>query len=336
MKILICESPGIMKYAEADIPKPGKGESLLRIRKVGICGTDIHAYAGNQPFFDYPRILGHEIAADYVEGDAAGFQSGDLVTVIPYLSDGTDIASRLGRPNCATNVQVLGVHRDGAMAEYLVVPSAVIRKAAGLTYDDLVLVEPIAIGAHALSRAALKSGEYTLVIGAGPIGLGIISLANLLGSQVIAMDIDEYRLQQAKNLGAKFLINPNEADVVEKLAAITQGDMPTLVIDATGNQKAINSAFQYMSHGARYVLVGLQKETIQFSHPEFHKRESTLMSSRNALASDFEFVMEKFQERSLLASDFITNRVSFSDAAALFSDPSKPLLKGIKTIIEFD
>lgn len=336
MKKLVCIEPGRLVYEEADIPAPGKGESLLRIRKIGICGTDIHAFAGRQPFFTYPRVLGHEVAADYVEGDAEGFTPGDKVTVIPYFTEGKDIASRMGKPNCTNDMRVLGVHIDGAMAEYVVVPSHAIRKSVDLDYDDLVLVEPLSIGAHGIQRGGIISGEFVLVMGAGPIGLGIIALVNIAGGKVIALDVDDSRLAYAEELGASYTVSARDADVQEQLATITDGDMPTLLFDATGNTVAINSAFQYMAHGARYVLVGLQKEEIHFSHPEFHKREGTLMSSRNALASDFEYVMQRLQDKSLDAQQFITRRVSFAEAADLFSDNSKPLLSGIKTVIEFD
>ncbi|RZF60390.1 zinc-binding alcohol dehydrogenase family protein [Sphingobacterium corticibacterium] len=336
MKKLVCVEPGRFAYEDVDIPTPGKGESLLRIRKIGICGTDIHAFAGRQPFFSYPRVLGHEVAADYVEGDAAGFVPGDKVTVIPYFTEGKDIASRMGKPNCTNDMRVLGVHIDGAMAEYVVVPSHALRKEEGLDYDDLVLVEPLSIGAHGIQRGGVIPEEFVLVIGAGPIGLGIIALANIAGGKVIALDVDDIRLAYAKALGASYTISALDADVHAQLANITNGDMPTLLFDATGNTAAINNAFQYMAHGARYVLVGLQKEEIHFSHPEFHKREGTLMSSRNALANDFEYVMQHLQDKSLDAAQFITRRVNFTNAAELFSDPSKPLLSGIKTIIEFN
>jgi len=336
MKKLVCVEPGRLVYEETDVPKPGKGESLLRVRKIGICGTDIHAFAGRQPFFTYPRVLGHEVAADYVEGDAEGFLPGDKVTVIPYFTEGKDIASRMGKPNCTNDMRVLGVHIDGAMTEYVVVPSQALRKEEGLDYDDLVLVEPLSIGAHGLQRGGIAPGEFTLVIGAGPIGLGIIALANIAGGKVIALDVDDNRLAYAKDLGAAHTLSARDSDIHEQLATITGGDMPTLLFDATGNTTAINNAFQYMAHGARYVLVGLQKEEIHFSHPEFHKREGTLMSSRNALASDFAYVMQRMGDRSLDAQQFITRRVNFADAADLFRDPSKPLLSGIKTVIEFD
>ncbi|MFD1769217.1 zinc-binding alcohol dehydrogenase family protein [Sphingobacterium suaedae] len=336
MKKLICAEPGKFLYVDDEIPKPGIGQSLLRVRKIGICGTDIHAFAGRQPFFTYPRVLGHEVAADYVEGDAEGFVAGDKVTVVPYFTEGKDIASRMGKPNCTNDMRVLGVHIDGAMAEYVVVPSQALRKDDGLSYDDLVLVEPLAIGAHGIQRGGIVPGEFVLVIGAGPIGLGIIALAHIAGGKVIALDVDPSRLEHAKALGAQHTILASDDTVYQQVETLTEGDMPTLLFDATGNTMAINNAFQYMAHGARYVLVGLQKEEIHFSHPEFHKREGTLMSSRNALGSDFEYVMQRLKDKSLDPAQFITRRVKFQDAADLFTDPLKPLLSGIKTVIEFD
>ncbi|WDF68816.1 zinc-binding alcohol dehydrogenase family protein [Sphingobacterium oryzagri] len=336
MKKLICAEPGTFVYADDDMPKAGAGQSLLRIRKIGICGTDIHAFAGRQPFFNYPRVLGHEVAADYVAGDAEGFSPGDKVTVVPYFTEGKDIASRMGKPNCTADMRVLGVHIDGAMAEYIVVPSASLRKEEGLGYDELVLVEPLAIGAHGIQRGGIVPGEFVLVIGAGPIGLGIIALSKIGGAKVIALDVDSARLETAAALGASYTISAKDSDVYEQIHTITKGDMPTLIFDATGNTIAINNAFQYMAHGARYVLVGLQKEEIHFSHPEFHKREGTLMSSRNALGSDFEYVMERLKDKSLKPEQFITRRVKFADAAALFADSTSPLSSGIKTVIEFD
>ncbi len=336
MKQLVCLEPGKFEYTQTAIPEPSVGQSLLRVRKIGICGTDIHAFAGNQPFFSYPRVLGHEVAAEYVRGDAEGFSQGDKVTVIPYFTKGVDIASRMGKPNCSSDMRVLGVHIDGAMAEYIVVPSHALRKQDGLEFDDLVLVEPLSIGAHGLQRGQLTIGENVLVVGAGPIGLGIIALASKAGGHVIALDMDEKRLAMAAALGAQATINAADNNVHQQISELTSGDMVTLIFDASGNKAAINNAFSYMAHGARYVLVGLQKQEIAFSHPEFHKREGTLMSSRNALSTDFEYVMQRLLAGEIRAEQFITNRVSFDQAAALFSDPSRPLLRGIKTIIEFD
>lgn len=336
MKTLVCVEPGKFEYNEAAMPAVKEGYSLLRIRRIGICGTDLHAYEGTQPFFAYPRILGHELAAEYVQGDAEGFVAGERVTFIPYFNCGKCIACRRGKPNCCTNIQVCGVHIDGGMAEYLTVPSYSLLHSEGLGFDELALVEPLAIGAHGVRRAGVEAGEFVLVIGAGPIGLGILEFARIAGGQVIAMDINEQRLAFCKEkLGIPYTVNPLTEDVTERLKAITNGDMPTVVIDATGSQKAIVNAFQYMAHGARYVLVGLQKGEISFSHPEFHKREATLMSSRNATKDDFRHVLDCMKKGQVSPSTYITHRVPFDAVKTEFAswlDPKTGVIKAMVSL----
>lgn len=335
MNKLICAEPGRFEYQESDIPSPKSGESLIKIRKVGVCGTDLHAFEGTQPYFSYPRVLGHELAADFVRGDAVGFEEGEALTIIPYFTKGLDIASRMGKPNCSVDMQVCGVHIDGGMAEYLVVPSVSLVKGEGLTHDELALIEPLAIGAHGIRRAQVIPNEFALVIGAGPIGLGIMEFARIAGARVIAMDVDQQRLDFAAQLGVSHLVHASAEDVEKQLLDITNGEMPTLLIDATGNTNAINNAFKYMAHGARYVLVGLQKNNISFSHPAFHKREGTLMSSRNALRADFEYVIQCLKNRQIDPNKYITKRIPFEEVKKQFSS----LLQSagnIKTIIEMN
>jgi 2-desacetyl-2-hydroxyethyl bacteriochlorophyllide A dehydrogenase len=332
MKQLVCITPGKLEYQEAQQPVCGPGQSLLKIKRIGICGTDLHAYEGTQPFFNYPRILGHELAAEFVEGDAEGFQKGERVTIIPYFNCGTCIACRNGKPNCCTSIQVCGVHVDGGMRDYLVVPSYSLLHGDNLGFEELALVEPLAIGAHGVRRAGVQPGEFVLVIGAGPIGLGIMEFARIAGAQVIAMDINEQRLSFCREkLQVSHTINAATDDVLQQ---ITNNDMPTVVIDATGSLKAINNAFQYMSHGARYVLVGLQKNEICFSHPEFHKREATLMSSRNATKQDFSQVMESMKLGLVNPATYITHRVLFSDVQKEFASWLKPETGVIKAMVE--
>lgn len=199
-----------------------------------------------------------------------------------------------GLPNCRTHLRVCGVHVDGGMAELLAVPAKLLVHGEGLSYDELALVEPLAIGAHGVRRAGVRPGEVVLVVGAGPIGLGIMEFGRSAGGRVIALAINEQRLAFCREkLGVAHTLNALAPAVREQLAALTGGDMPTVVIDATGSQKAILGAFQYLAHGGRLVLVGLQKGGISFSHPEFHKREATLMSSRNATRADFEHVIAR-------------------------------------------
>ena len=337
MRTLICVSPGGFEYGTAEIRKPQKSESLIHIQKVGICGTDLHAFEGTQPYFNYPRILGHEIAAKFVEGDAAGFSPGDNVTVMPYFSCGNCIACLAGKPNCCEKLEVCGVHRDGAMTEYLLVPSSSLLKGNVLSLEQLALVEPLAIGTHSLFRANVQANENVLVVGAGPIGLGIIAMAGLLKANVLAIDANDARLAFcSKNFKAAHTFNALQKDLKETIKEVTSGNMPTLVIDATGNQKAINQGFQYMAHGGRYVLVGLQKNDVTFSHPEFHKRESTLMSSRNATKADFEFVINALKSKQIDESKFLTHTMAFSQVKAQFSSLLQPENGVIKAMINMN
>ena len=341
MKTLVCVKPGEFEYREAEAPLARPGQSIIKIRRIGICGTDLHAFEGTQPFFDYPRILGHELAGDLVDLDQApGFMPGEAVTIIPYFNCGVCIACRNGKPNCCTTMKVCGVHVDGGMVEYLSVPSSFLVHGNGLTHDQLALVEPLAIGAHAVRRASIQPGEFVLVVGAGPIGLGTMESVRIAGGEVIAMDVNEDRLRFCREkLRVLHTVNAMGGDVIggdamEKLRHITRGDMPTVVIDATGSRKAINDAFQYMAHGARYVLVGLQKGEISFSHPEFHKREGTLMSSRNATREDFDKVIDSMKKGLIDPTTYITHRVGFGDVAAEFAGWLDPAGGVIKAMVE--
>ena len=337
MKFIVCEKPKEFILKEKAIPEPKEGEVLLKIKRIGICGTDIHAFGGTQPYFEYPRILGHELAAEYVKGNAKGFEPGDKVTFIPYFNCGKCVACRNGLTNCCVNIKVFGVHIDGGMAEYVAIPEQYLLHGQGLDYDQLALVEPLAIAAHGVRRAAVKPTDTVLVMGAGPIGIGLIQFAKIAGAKVIVMDINEYRLGFCKDeLNADETINPLHDDVAQKLAEITNGDMANVVIDATGNQKVMNSAFNYISHGGRFVLVGLQKGELSFSHPDFHKRESTLMSSRNATIEDFEYVMECLKNGKIDPKKYITHRTSFSEMISDFGQLIDPKNNVIKALIEIE
>jgi 2-desacetyl-2-hydroxyethyl bacteriochlorophyllide A dehydrogenase len=336
MKALVCIRPGAFEYKDIDAPLAGPGQAIIKIRRIGICGTDLHAFEGTQPYFEYPRILGHELAGDLVDFDKApGFVPGEAVTFIPYFNCGVCIACRRGKPNCCTTLKVCGVHIDGGMVEYLSVPSSSLVHGDGLSYDELALVEPLAIGAHAVRRAAVAEGEFVLVVGAGPIGLGTMESARITGGQVIAMDINEDRLAFCRDrLHLLHTVNAAGDDVMDRLRHITAGDMPTVVIDATGSRAAINNAFQYLAHGARYVLVGLQKGEITFSHPEFHKREATLMSSRNATREDFARVMDSMKKGLIDPTTYITHRVTFGQVRDEFESWLDPANGVIKAMVE--
>ena len=316
MQQWICNEPGVLVSQEAEMPQRTPGFSLLRVRNIGICGTDIHAFAGNQPFFSYPRILGHELAVEIVESDT--FEMGELATIIPYFNCTSCDACAAGKPNCCESLQVLGVHIDGGMREYIVVEDRYILPGKGLTAEELALVEPLSIAAHGLRRAALKKGEKVLVMGAGPIGLFTILLAKIQGASVEVAEPNSFRLQFCvENLG------------VSEASATAY----STVIDATGNLHAIESGFAKMSHGGKYVLIGLQKQSISFSHPEFHKREATLMSSRNATIEDFEYVMNLFRDKKIQAAPFISHRFSKNQVPGIFTKINEPTEQVIKSMI---
>lgn len=336
MNVLTCVQPGLFEYGEQPLPVLQPGHAIIKIKRIGICGTDLHAFEGTQPFFSYPRILGHELSGELVDADGApGFEKGETVSFIPYFRCGTCVACRNGLPNCCAAINVCGVHVDGGFAEYLQVPSYSLLHGEGLGFDELALVEPLAIGAHGVRRAGVKPGEFVLVVGAGPIGLGIAEFARIAGGNVIVMDVNDKRLQFCKDhLNVHAGINPVKEDALARLKEITHHDMPTVVIDATGNQKAIINAFQYMAHGARYVLVGLQKGEISFSHPEFHKREATLMSSRNATRDDFEHVIASMKKGLVKPGTYITHRVRFNEVKDNFESWLKPETGVIKAMVE--
>ena len=336
MKLLTCTTPGIFEYRTGDEPQLTPGNAIIKIKRIGICGTDLHAFEGTQPYFSYPRVLGHELAGELIETDnAPAFKVGEAVSFIPYFNCGNCVACRNGKPNCCMHMRVFGVHVDGGMAEYISVPSESLLHGDGLSYDELALVEPLAIGAHGVRRADVQPGEFVLVIGAGPIGLGTMEFARIAGAEVIALDINDNRLRFCTDkLRVPYTVNAAASDVTEQLMQITSGEMPTVVIDATGNLKAINNAFQYMAHGARYVLIGLQKGDITFSHPEFHKREGTLMSSRNATREDFEHVINSMKKGMVDPTTYITHRVAFDDVKTEFEKWLNPANGVIKAIVE--
>lgn len=337
MKTLVCTTPGTFEYTIGEKPVLTPGNAIIKIKRIGICGTDLHAFEGTQPFFSYPRILGHELSGELLEFDGAeSFEKGESVTFIPYFNCGVCIACRRGKPNCCTDIKVCGVHVDGGMAEYLSVPSHTLIHGEGLSFDELALVEPLAIGAHGVRRADIQKDEFVLVIGAGPIGLGTMEFARIAGAKVIALDINDTRLAFCKDkLKVPYVVNALAPDVLEQLKEITGGDMPTVVIDATGSLKAINNAFQYMAHGARFVLIGLQKENISFNHPEFHKREATLMSSRNATRQDFEHVVTAMKAGHVKPTTYITHEIEFNHVKDEFHnwlDPKNGVIKAMVTV----
>jgi 2-desacetyl-2-hydroxyethyl bacteriochlorophyllide A dehydrogenase len=338
MKSLLLRAPGSLVLESTAFPAaPAPGEALVRVHRVGVCGTDIHAFSGRQPFFTYPRILGHELGLEVVAvGDGVTHvKPGDRCALEPYVNCGTCIACRRGRGNCCTNMQVIGVHSDGGMRERFVVPARKLHVSQILNYDQLALVEPLGIGAHAVERAAVETGEFVLVIGAGPIGLATMQFALEKGARVIVLDINEARLGFCQSqLGVTHAINGATANVLDVLTDITGGDMPTAVFDATGSPRSMMASFDYPAHGGRLVFVGLFQGDVTFSDPNFHKRELTLMASRNAHPADFQRIIGLMESGRIDTAPWITHRGGFDEVPALFPSWIEPETGVIKAMIE--
>ncbi len=338
MKGIVCKEIGVFrKTSELPEPEWTEGHAIVAIRRIGICGTDYHAFKGNQPFFQYPRILGHELSGviERIGDNAAGLATGDSVSIIPYLHCGECIACRRGKTNCCTDMKVLGVHQDGGMRERVLVPVTHLLKANGLSLDEAAIVEPLAIGAHAVRRADLSAGDHVLVIGSGPIGLGVMAFAKHAGASVIAMDINEERLAFCRSWAkVDGTINALDPEAKLLLTKMTDGQFPVVVFDATGNAASMTRSFEWVAHGGKLVFVGLVKGEISFSDPEFHKRELTLMGSRNATAADFGLVLDVLGQRTLDIGRYITHRSTFDEMVVSFNEWLKPETKVIKAIVE--
>jgi 2-desacetyl-2-hydroxyethyl bacteriochlorophyllide A dehydrogenase len=336
MKSIVCEKPWQLKMKDMDRPEVKPGEALIRVRRVGICGTDLHAFKGEQPYFTYPRILGHEISGEIAEvgKNSYGFKQGDPVAVIPYLECGKCIACRMGKTNCCTQLTLFGVQRDGGMSEYLSVPLDHLIKSKKLNLDQLAMAECLGIGAHAARRAHIEKGEFALIIGAGPIGMAVMQSAREAGAKVMALDIVEERLQFCQDkLKVDYVIH-GERDPVKEIESITNGDYPTIVFDATGNAKSMMKAFNLVAHGGRLILVSLVQENITFFDPDFHRRELTLLSSRNATRQDLEHIVRSLEAGIADGTSFITHRASLDQVISQFESWLRPETGVIKAVVE--
>ena len=333
MKSVVCEAPGDLRLGLKPIPTAASGEVLLRVRRIGVCGTDMHIFRGTQPFLAYPRVMGHELSGEVVTAPAgSGLAPGDEVFVMPYLSCGTCVACRKGKTNCCTRIQVLGVHRDGGMAEYLTVPAQFVLKTEGISLDDAAMLEFLAIGMHAVRRGAVAGGQRVLVVGAGPIGVAVALFASLEGAQVTVLDARADRLGFCKDvLNVAHVVTAGEGDA-DALRDITEGDFFDAVFDATGNIKAMERGLDFVAHGGTYVLVSIVPERLSFADPEFHKRETTLLGSRNATVDDFRAVLAAMKAGLVPTRAMNTHRTTldaFIETLPQWMDPASGVIKAI-------
>ena len=327
MTTLVLAKPG--RWTSREEPAPtaadlAAGEALLRVRALGVCGTDLHAFRGTQPFFTYPRVLGHELGVEVVAvaPDVSRVRPGDRCAVRPYYSaDADDQAVRRGLPNCGDALRVLGVHVDGGMRPYLRYRADALHPSATLDYDRLALAEPLAIGRHAADRAGATAADQVLIIGAGPIGLATALFVAESGARLLVADLAADKIAQARRLltGAETLVVPPGGLPPGVLRGRLGGDLPTVVIDATGHAGSMNGCVDLAAPGGTVVFVGLHQGEVRFTDTTFHKKELTLRASRAALPEDFERVIRALEDGSLDPRPLITHRLAFGRVATDFT-----------------
>jgi 2-desacetyl-2-hydroxyethyl bacteriochlorophyllide A dehydrogenase len=341
MRAAVCLEPGKLVLDQRDAPlPPPPGWVTLEIARVGICGTDYHIFEGKHPFLAYPRVMGHELSGRVAAlGDGVSLPLGSLQIVNPYLACGVCAACDKGKPNCCMAIEVLGVHRDGGMCDQILVPAGNLYSAGTLSPRDAGMVEFLAIGAHAVRRAVECSGgiapaDRALVVGVGPIGLGTAIFARIAGLNVTLLDASEERLQFAHDrIGFASTLTVSDATDAQ-IARLTEKNGFDVIFDCTGFAGSIEAGFTRLAHGGTYVLVSVVKDRISFADPEFHKRETTLVGSRNATAVDFQHVIASIA-KGLVPLDALATHVLPLEALPDFMAERAHDKRGlIKAIIE--
>ena len=277
MEVITLAEPGRLCFEQRADPGRATGTVLLKMKRLGVCGTDLHAYRGRQPYFRYPRILGHEICAT-LEEPLEGFERGELVTVMPYRYCGTCRACKSGKTNCCRELSVIGVHEDGGMAGYLRVRQDLVLSGQGLSADALAVAEPFSIAAHALRRVNLGKDDAILVIGAGPIGHCLMRLALANGLRTVALERSPERIIRVGKVKGVNVLDAGSPELNKAVEDCSNGQGFDVIFDATGSLNSIEGALQYLGHGGTLVLVGIQQEAFRFSHPDFHRKEATVMA----------------------------------------------------------
>jgi threonine dehydrogenase-like Zn-dependent dehydrogenase len=346
MQAAMLLEPGRLERIELpEPPDPMAGEALVAVRRVGICGTDFHAYASTQNFLAYPRVLGHELAVEVLElgpgtadGSANGsgpIRVGDHCAVMPYLSCGACIACARGQENCCERIDVLGVTVDGGMRERLVVPVSALYPRPGLSLDQLALVETLGIGMHAVQRAGPVPSDTVLIVGTGPVGLAIAQCVRNSVERVVVSDLLPARLAFAERTTGLAAVAAGP-DLRDTLREHLDGDLPTLVFDATGSKTSMEAAFELVGAGGKLVLVGHTTGPITFDNPLFHRRELDVRASRNALASEWAIVLDRVAGATLDALPWIGRRSSLAAVSVDLPELAAGASDLVKAIVDID
>ena len=339
MKAICLQKPGQFSPIDLSEPaKPGPGEAMVRVHRVGICGTDISGFLGKMPFYSYPRIPGHELGVEVLEvgSDVTNVRPGDRCAVEPYMNCQQCIACRSGKSNCCKSLQVLGVHTDGGLRPRFILPARKLHPSKKLSLEQLALVETLGIGCHAINRVSPQAGEHALVIGAGPIGLSAIEFLKIADVKITVLDLNEKRLDFCRStMGVDHTVKPDgKGAELKDLERITGGGLPTIVVDATGNTQSMNNSFNYVEHTGRLVFVGIVTSDITFPDPLFHRREMTLFASRNSVPADFRRIIQLIEDGKIDTRPWITHHSSFDSLIGDFPSFTKPETGVIKAIVE--
>jgi len=339
MKAIVLQEPRRFERVEIEeASAPEAGEALVAVHRVGICGTDLSGYLGKFPFYSYPRIPGHELGVEVLEvgTDVTNVIPGDRCSVEPYINNPESFASQQGRSNCCDELQVLGVHTDGGLRSRFIVPARKLHKSSSLEMEQLALVETLSIGCHAVDRCQPQAGENVLVIGAGPIGLSVIEFLKLTGARILVMDMNEERLAFCKQtMGVdETVVFQGDGSDLDQIRQLTDGNLPTIVLDATGNPASMSNALNYVAHTGTMVFVGIVTDEIQFPHSLMHAREMSLLASRNSLPRDFSRIIQLIEEGTIDTQPWITHRTSFDEMPGVFESFTRPETGVIKAIVE--
>ena len=337
MKSILINEPGTVSVTEKERPEIKAGEVLVKLKYVGFCGSDLSTYLGKNPMVQYPRVPGHEISGVIEEvgsGCPDGFKSGDPVTVVPYTNCGRCSSCRRGRSHACQFNQTLGVQRDGAMQELITVPWQKILKAPGLSELELAMVEPLTVGFHAIGRGRITDSDVVMVLGCGMIGAGAIIRAALRGATVIAVDIDDRKLQLARLLGAHYIINSASADLHEELRGITGGDGPDVVVEAAGNPVTYRAAVDEVAFTGRVICIGYAGSEVAFATKLFVQKEMDILGSRNATPEDFRAVISYLERGTFPLEKMITHKVKPEETAKAVADWAADPGKVMKILLD--
>lgn len=324
----------------AEPGEPGPGEAVVRVEAVGICGTDYGGYLGKMPFFSYPRIPGHELGVEVIAvgADVTTVKPGDRCCVEPYINCQQCHACRIGKTNCCEHHQTLGVHCDGGLRPAFTVPARKLHPSPNLSGEQNALIETLAIGCHAANRGAVKKAENVLLIGAGPIGLSALEFVRLAGGRPIVMDMVQSRLDFVQTvLGVENVILADGTDAdINAISDCTAGTFCDLVIDATGSDKSMSRSLEFAAFGGRVVYVGITQGTLTFPHaPLLHRREISVLASRNALSQDFDRIIADIEAGRIDTGPWITHRLDWQNLPEIFPklvNPASGVLKAVATI----